>query len=243
MHEEPVRLDKKIIDVMKELTEEALEETFTQWINKDINVEIFDTRSAMLNLTNDDDKNKYKNFIINKTEFEGHTKLKLLFKKNSFIESKAGVAIENSYAEFGINNKYSKIKLLLEFEKQTNINRFNYSNAPCASIDDKTWTMIQKVFRKKNKKPSTTQDVIIEYVGIINNIVKLYEGERVGNKKANNRVYLLDTCKLQQSFELDYITMSANNPLKNYDKELVERIGLTFPDFEIDDFENVIFAE
>ena len=74
-------------------------------------------------------------------------------------------------------------------------------------------------------------------------MVKLYTGERVGGKKSNNRVYILDTYKLQRSFELDYITMSANNPLKNYDKELVERIGLTFPDFEIDDFENVIFDE
>jgi len=78
---------------------------------------------------------------------------------------------------------------------------------------------------------------------MINNIVKLYEGERVGGKKANKRIYLLDKCKIQQSFDLDYITMSANNPLKNYDKELVERIGLIFPDFEIDEFENVIFAE
>ena len=243
MHEEPVRLDKKIIDVMKGLTEEAIEETFTQWINKDINVEIFDTRSAMLNLTNDDDKNKYKNFIINKTEFEGHMKLKLLLKENSFIESKASVALENSYAEFGINNIYSKIKILLEFEKQTNITRFNYSKASYASIDDKTWAMIKKVFRKQSKKPCTSQDVIIEYVAMINNIVKLYEGERVGGKKANKRIYLLDKCKIQQSFDLDYITMSANNPLKNYDKELVERIGLIFPDFEIDEFENVIFAE
>ena len=170
-------------------------------------------------------------------------KLKLLLKENGFIESKASVALENSYAEFGINNIYSKIKLLLEFEKQTTITRFNYSSASCASIDDKTWAMIKKVFRKQSKKPCTSQDVIIEYVAMINNIVKLYAGDRVGGKKSNNRVYLLDTCKLQQSFELDYITMSVNNPLKNYNKELIEHIELTFPDFEIDDFENVIFAE
>ena len=103
--------------------------------------------------------------------------------------------------------------------------------------------MIQKMFRKKIIKPSTNKDVVTEYIAMINNIVKLYAGERVGDKKANNRVYLLDTCKLQQSFELDYITMSANNPLKNYNKELIEHIGLTFPDFEIDEFENVIFDE
>jgi len=89
-----------------------------------------------------------------------------------------------------------------------------------------------KSIRKKEQKPSLAPEVIIEYVAMINHIVELYEGERVGGKKANNRVYQLDKCKIQQSFDLDYITMSANNPLKNYDKELIERIGLTFPDFE-----------
>ena len=78
---------------------------------------------------------------------------------------------------------------------------------------------------------------------MINNIVKLYAGERVGSKKSNFRVYTLDMYKLQQSFDLDYIKMSSNNPLKNYDKELIDRIGLTFPNFEIDEFENVIFDE
>jgi len=244
MLEEAQKLDKKVVSEMKDVTDDAIEETFKQWMNKEVEVEMFNTRSAMLGLSIDDDKNKYKDFIVDKYTFKDHLKLKLLLKEKSFIDSKASTSIENSYAEFGLNNIYSKIKMIAEFEKQTNIKRFDYSDAACGTIDDKTWTMIQKMFRKKNIKPSTNKDVVTEYIAMINHIVKLYAGERVGdNNKANNRVYRLDTCKLQQSFELDYITMSAINPLKNYDKELIERIGLTFPDFEIDEFENVIFDE
>jgi hypothetical protein len=79
---------------------------------------------------------------------------------------------------------------------------------------------------------------------MINNIVKkLYVSVRVGERKLNKRVCQLDMAKIKQSFDLDYITMSPNNPLKNYDRALMEHIGLQFPDFEVDEFENVIFGE
>ena len=165
MQGEPTPLREHVVDVMKGLTDDAIEETFKRWVLDEIDVEMFDTRSAMLGLTNKRDKDEYKDFIIDKTTFEDHMKLKLLLKEKRFIESKASAAIENSYAEFGINNIYSKIKLLIEFEKQTNINRFDYSKVlyesiedetlsiedKTWSIEDKTWSMIQKVFGKKNK--------------------------------------------------------------------------------------------
>jgi hypothetical protein len=35
--------------------------------------------------------------------------------------------------------------------------------------------------------------------------------------------------------------MSASNPLKNYDKAVIKRTGLKFPDFHVDEFNNAIF--
>jgi hypothetical protein len=116
LYEAPEKLDKKVIKEMKGMTEEATEETFTQWINKEAEIKMFDTRSTMLNLTTDGDKIKYKEFITDRTTFEEHLKLKLLLKEKCFIDSKASSAVENSYVEFGLNNIYSKIKLLAEFE-------------------------------------------------------------------------------------------------------------------------------
>lgn len=174
-------------------------------------------------------------------QFEEHLKLKLLLKDAKHIKSKASVAIENSYVEFGLHNIYSKIKLLSEFEKQTNIKRFDYSEVKVGCIEDKTWAMIQKLFRKKNPKPECEAKTIMAYTALINNIVKLYEGKVEGDRKKNKRVYTLDTERLRVSFSLDYITMSASNPLKNYDKAVIKITGLKFPDFDVDEFNNVIF--
>jgi hypothetical protein len=244
LYEAPEKLDKNVINQMNGMTEEAIEETFTQWINKEAEVEMFETRSSMLNLTTDDDKTKYKELITDRTTFEEHLKLKLLLKEKSFIESKASSAVENSYVEFGLNNIYSKIKLLAEFEQQTNITRFDTSNVAVGAIDDKTWTMIKKLYSKTTKKPETIAAIEKEYSAMVNSIVKnLYDGKRVGERKLNKRVYDLNVDKIQTSFELDYVTMSHSNPLKNYDRTVMNHIGLQFPEFEVDEFENVIFGE
>jgi hypothetical protein len=143
-----------------------------------------------------------------------------------------------------LNNIYSKIKLLAEFEQQTNITRFDTTNVAVGAIDDKTWAMIQTMFRKSTKKPESNENVIKEYVAMVNSVVKnLYDGRRVGERKLNKRVYDLNVDKIRTSFELDYVTMSLSNPLKNYDRTVMDHIRLQFPEFEVDEFENVIFGE
>ena len=175
--------------------------------------------------------------------FEEHYKITTLLKNNNHICDKANDSIENSYAEFGISNIYSKIKLLSEFEKQTNIKRFDFDDVKCGSIDDKTWTMIKKLFRKTTKKPDDENNIIKEYTSMINNIASLYKGKRVGDRKSNNRVYILDTEKINESLELDFIKMTLDNPLKHYDRETIEHIDLELPKIEVDKFNNVIFDD
>ena len=77
---------------------------------------------------------------------------------------------------------------------------------------------------------------------MINNIAFLYKGKRVGNTKLKNeRVYTLDTVKIIESFKLDFVKLTLDNPLKNYDFETIEHVCLELPKIEVDKFNNVIF--
>jgi hypothetical protein len=243
VNENASKLDKKVIGRMKEISNDAVDVTFEQWINKEVVCEMYDIRSSILGLKEDEDKKTYKNYITDRQMFEEHYKITTLLKDNNHICDKANDSIENSYAEFGISNIYSKIKLLSEFEKQTNIKRFNFDDVKCGSIDEKTWTMIKKLFRKTTKKPEDKNDIIKSYTSMINNIASLYKGKMEGKHKKGNKIYILDTEKINESLELDFIKMTLDNPLKNYDRETIEHIDLELPKIEVDKFNNVIIDD
>jgi hypothetical protein len=243
VNENASKLDKKVIDRMKEISNDAVDVTFEQWINKEVVCEMYDIRSSILGLKEDEDKKTYKNYITDRQMFEEHYKITTLLKDNNHICDKANDSIENSYAEFGISNIYSKIKLLSEFEKQTNIKRFNFDDVKCGSIDEKTWTMIKKLFRKTTKKPEDKNDIIKSYTSMINNIASLYKGKMEGKHTKGNKIYILDTEKINESLELDFIKMTLDNPLKNYDRETIEHIDLELPKIEVDKFNNVIIDD
>lgn len=238
------KLDRVETKEMKSITDDAIEEIFEKWINDDVECEMYDIRSSMLGLESDDQKITYKKHITNRQTFEDHNKLILLLKEKTHIMSKADNALENSYAEFGIKNIYSKINLLSEFEEQTNIKRFDTTEAKSGTLKDDTWKMVQKLFRKTTKKPTTDKDIKKEYASLINNIVgKLCRGKRTGSNKDNNVVYEVDKTFITTSFNLDFEKITADNPTKHYDTELLNRLGLQMPQFETDNFGNIILDD
>ena len=118
------------------------------------------------------------------------------------IKEKSKDMMSNSYKEFGIHNVFSKIELLGVFEKETKIKRFNYDDAT-PTINDATWNMILKLFRKTTNKPENKVDVIKEYVSMVNNIAKVYEGKRVQKDNKYLKNYILDIDTLKTSYKLD----------------------------------------
>ena len=118
------------------------------------------------------------------------------------IKEKSKDMMSNSYKEFGVHNVFSKIELLGVFEKETKIKRFNYDDAT-PKVTDATWNMILKLFRKSTKKPENKVEVIKEYVGMVNNIAKVYEGKQMMENKVRKKVYMLDTDTLKTSYKLD----------------------------------------
>lgn len=227
--ETPEKLDKVTKEKMENLTEKATDKTFDDWINKDIECEMFDIRSAMLGLKDDDDKKKYREHITDKYKYNDHFKIIDLLKDENYINSKAENALSNSYVEFGIDNIKSKIKLLYEFEKQANIKRFDFTeiNDDC-DIDDTTWIMIKKIFRKSTEKPKNAHAIKKVYVSMINNIVELYASERMGKKKV--QIYKINLELIKQAVELDSMRTSLSNPRKNYDENIFNGLGLELPD-------------
>jgi hypothetical protein len=63
--------------------------------------------------------------------------------------------------------------------------------------------MILKLFRKTTKKPENKADVIKEYVGMVNNISKVYEGKRIQENKERKTDYVLNTDIMKASYKLD----------------------------------------
>ena len=59
---------------------------------------------------------------------------------------------------------------------------FDYDEAT-PTVNDTTWNMILKLFRKATKKLDNKGDVIKEYVGMVNNISKVYEGKRAKKRQ------------------------------------------------------------
>ena len=105
-------------------------------------------------------------------------------KDKEFIKEKSNDMKSYSSKDFGIHNVFSKIELLEIYEKETKIKRFNYDDAT-PTVKDSTWNMILKLFRKTTKKPDNKCDVIKEYVGMVNNISKVYEGKQTKKKRVN----------------------------------------------------------
>ena len=110
--------------------------------------------------------------------------------------------MSNSYKEFGIHNVFSKIELLGIYEKETKIKRFNYDDAT-PTVKDSTWNMILKLFRKTTKKTENKVDVIKEYVGMVNNIAKVYDEKQIKGKNERKTAYTLDVDTLKTSYKLD----------------------------------------
>ena len=123
-------------------------------------------------------------------------------KDKEFIKEKSTDMMSYSYKEFGIHNIFSKIELLEINEKETKIERFNYDDAT-PTVKDSTWNMILKLFRKTTKKPENKGDIIKEYVDMINNIAKVYEGKQIMENTERKKVYFLDTDILKESYKLD----------------------------------------
>jgi hypothetical protein len=230
----PSQLSKELKTEMKEVVNECTEEIFNKWIEGEIMHKNFDIRKNILKLSEKEDIIKYKEFVYDRTTFENHGKTVLLMKDKEFIKEKSNDMMSNTYKEFGIHNIFSKIELLEINEKETKIERFNYDKAT-PKVTDATWNMILKLFRKTTKKPDNKVDVIKEYVGMVNNIAKVYDGKQIKEKNERKTAYTLDVDTLTTSYKLD----KFNDKLRaDYCYDTLTHIKFKKPKEEVIDEDN-----
>jgi len=86
--------------------------------------------------------------------------------------------------------------------------------------------MILKLFRKSTKNPDNKSDVIKEYVGMVNNIAKLYEGKRAKKDSKYLKNYILDIDTLKASYKLDKVN---DNMRADYCYDTLTHIKLKEP--------------
>ena len=225
LSEIPDTLEKQVITEMKEVSKECTEEIFNKWVNGEVLNENYDIRKSILKLDNKADILTYKEYIFDKSKFEDHSKKIILLKDDSYIREKSNELMINSYKEFGIHNIFSKVELLSKYEKECKITRFNYNNAE-PMIKDTTWNMIKKLFRKSTSKPENKNDVIKEYVSIVNNIVKLYNSKRSQDKGVRTTEYSLSTDVINESYNLDEI---SNPKRDSYDELTLDYLKFKKP--------------
>lgn len=238
-------LEKATSDEMKCITEAEIDEKFNKWVDGEILDETFQVRCNLLCISEKKEKRKFKNFIVNKQNFEGHYHTICLLKDQEFIKEKLKDKIVNSYFNIGIQNVFSKIKLLHDFEREMNIKRFDFDGIKEGiELKDNIWFMVKKLFGKRNstKKPETINDYKKHYASMINNIVPgIVDSKRVseGGREKNIRYqkYFLNNELLKNSYKLDKVKDKSR---EDYDLDVVERLGLKLPkvkEVECEDYE------
>jgi hypothetical protein len=210
---------------MKEVSQEGTEEIFNEWLEGNLINENYDIRKSILKLDNKKDVVEYKEYIFDKIKFENHTKTVLLLKDDSYIQEKSKEMMLNSYKEFGIHNIFSKILLLSKYEKECKITRFQYDKAE-PMTKDSTWNMIKQLFRKTTKKPESKEEVIKEYVAMVNNICKIYKSKQTQDDFKRTRVYNLSTEILNESYILDE---KANFDRDDYSEHVLDFLEFKKP--------------
>ena len=210
---------------MKEVAQEGTEEIFNEWLEGNIINENYDIRKSILKLDTKKEVLEYKEYIFDKSKFENHSKTVLLMKEDSYIQDKSKEMMTNSFKEFGIHNIFSKIELLSKYEKECKITRFQYDKAT-PTVKDSTWSMIKKLFRKTTKKPENKDEVIKEYVAMVNNIAKIYKSKRTQDNFKKSTVYDLSTKILSESYILDE---KANVDREDYSEQVLDFLKFKKP--------------
>jgi hypothetical protein len=220
--EKPVILDKVTKKEMKDMTEVEIDKEFVEWTKGKIN-ETYDIRSSMLKLHTTEQQIEYAEYIKDKKMFENHLNLLLLIRDSEFINDSAAEYVKNSFFEFGIQNIYSKIKLINKFETETGIDRFDNKLNKLGSVNKSTWTMIKKLFRKKAEMPKTDNAIRSEYAKLINHIQpNVYKTERKQKNNVSSSDYTVNKELIDVSLKLDKI----RNPYEiGYERKTMECLG------------------
>lgn len=150
---------------------------------------------------------KYKEVIKTNKGFDKHLKISKLLYNNDYVDMKLDTLKQQSFNVIEVDNVYTKLKHLHEFEKKYNIKfldkEYKYDGSKI-EINDNEWFLLKNIFKSEKDKPKTKYDLIKFYVQALKNITNenIYKSEQKQINKKKYSIYTLDVDKISYHFEL-----------------------------------------
>lgn len=189
--------------------------------------DILTKRVQLLKLYDVEDYETYKNYIRDDYALGGYFNFQKLFRSDEFLTNKIKENYENNQQIKNISNVYSKMRLLLEFEKHFNIKRLDIEMNNL-KLDEKfpkdVMEYIKTIFRFKNNITNNKYKIQQYYVKMLENItdgMPLF----IKQKKQINNVR-----QYEYTLNKEYITMLIKlvllqtPSLDKYNKDLIFEI-------------------
>lgn len=184
-----------------------------------------DKRIDLLGLTTRSQAEQYKLFITDEYALTNYFNLLNLFKTDIYISNKLTEKNEETFKIKSITTIFSKIKLLIEFEKHYKIKRFELTTNMTVTpeISDDFKELYKNIFPKRSEKSfDNNYELLKIYINMIKNIcgdIPIITSKKC---KKNNKSYYEYKLNNELLIELLSLTKITNPILKNYDLQLVE---------------------
>ena len=235
-------LDKKKQTQMIKTTQENSVNDYEKFVelyksrNKFNGYEKYIERIKILNLKTDELDIKNLGYLIyDEHNLNSYFNLLKLFKTDEFINDKMDDLNIKSYSVKVINNVYNKIGLLRKFEKNFNIQPFDFdfkleNNDEINKLTECEYIKYKKIFRSDKKKPTKLNDLKIFYKQMIENIAgnNLNIIIKDKNKKIDNK-RTIKYCINENLIYIFYSISMRNGDEHYYDYNLFKKFNVYKP--------------
>lgn len=209
----------------KDVTDEEDLTKHTEIINQ---YNVMNNRLSILNIPNKEEAEKYKVFIMDEYALRNYYNFLSLFRESVYIKAKLKEKQQATFKVKVVNNMFSKVALLEQFELHYKIDRFTLDLKDVdetKEISNEFKELYKQLFPKQKAKAFKTKyDLIKIYVNIIKYICgDLPIIKSIKGKDDKKSVYKYS---LNKELLKELITLCKfNNPvLKHFDIVLIERI-------------------
>ena len=202
---------KDVLEEFKELRDDIAEELFEEYKagnKEDPKFEQIHDRVLMLNITNEDDLETYKEVVKSKYEMENHLNVIRLLKSDDYIKNKLSNLSKTSFNVKIITTLYSKLNLLNQVMLPNNLLTVFTADDVNYDIDDAIYKIIKKTFRVERAKPTNKEEYIKLLASLIKNVADVMNIDKKTTKKTTTRNYSIDTDKLLYHINLDKLNNS-----------------------------------
>jgi hypothetical protein len=188
---------------MTGISKESKEKIFNEFIqSEDKTIKKFENienRMNFLNIPNEKEiLEKYKDVLICDHNLEKHMNVIRILKSDDYIKNKLNKIDGETFKVKTVQTVYNKIHILRNFEKTFNLKPLQIdfeASETLINIKDELCSLVKKLFRNKQDKPTNMKEFKPIYITMIKNICgsDIIESKRVRDGKNRYQMYNLNT--------------------------------------------------